>query len=51
MDRTEGLVQRRRQPKVEENNDVADEDREEEEEMVSCDHNRIGISDNPFWCL
>lgn len=33
MDRTEGLVQRRRQPKVEENNDVADEDREEEEEM------------------
>jgi len=32
MDRSEGLVQRRRQPKVEENNDAADEDREEEEE-------------------
>ena len=35
MDRTEGLVQRRRQPKVEENNDVVDDDREEEEERVS----------------
>jgi len=32
MDRSEGLVQRRRQPKVEENNDAADEEREEEEE-------------------
>ena len=35
MDRTEGLVQRRRQPKVEENNDVVDDDREEEEDRVS----------------
>jgi len=32
MDRTEGLVQRRRQPKVEENHDVNDDDRDEEEE-------------------
>jgi len=32
MDRSEGLVQRRRQPKVEENNDQADEERDEEEE-------------------
>ena len=36
MDRTEGLVQRRRQPKVEENHDVNDDDRDEEEERVSC---------------
>ena len=35
MDRTEGLVQRRRQPKVEENHDVNDDDRDEEEERVS----------------
>ena len=35
MDRTEGLVQRRRQPKVEENNDVVDDDREEEENSSS----------------
>ena len=34
MDRTEGLVQRRRQPKVEENHDVNDDDRDEEEERV-----------------
>merc|ERR1711971_152540 len=32
MDRTEGLVQRRRQPKVEENHDVNDDERDEEEE-------------------
>merc|ERR1719154_439251 len=32
MDRTEGLVQRRRQPKVEENHDVDDDERDEEEE-------------------
>jgi len=32
MDRTEGLVQRRRQPKVEENHDVNDDDRDEEED-------------------
>lgn len=35
MDRTEGLVQRRRQPKPEDVNDVNDEEREEEEDMVS----------------
>ena len=35
MDRTEGLVQRRRQPKVEENHDVNDDDRDEEEDRVS----------------
>ena len=35
MDRTEGLVQRRRQPKPENVNDVNDEEREEEEDMVS----------------
>jgi len=33
MDRTEGLVQRRRQPKPEDVNDVNDEEREEEEDM------------------
>lgn len=32
MDRTEGLVQRRRQPKVEENHDVNDDDRDDEED-------------------
>jgi len=32
MDRSEGLVQRRRQPKVEDNNDSADEERDEEED-------------------
>ena len=35
MDRTEGLVQRRRQPKVEENTEAAEEEREEEEEQDS----------------
>ena len=35
MERTEGLVQRRRQPKPEDVNDVNDEEREEEEDMVS----------------
>jgi len=33
MERTEGLVQRRRQPKPEDVNDVNDEEREEEEDM------------------
>ena len=35
MDRTEGLVQRRRQPKVEENTEPGVEEREEEEDRVS----------------
>ena len=35
MERTEGLVQRRRQPKVEENTEPGVEDREEEEDRVS----------------
>ena len=35
MDRTEGLVQRRRQPKVDENTEPGVEEREEEEDRVS----------------
>ena len=35
MDRTEGLVQRRRQPKLEENTEAGEEEREEEEERDS----------------
>ena len=35
MERTEGLVQRRRQPKVEENTEAGAEEREEEEDRVS----------------
>ena len=35
MERSEGLVQRRRQPKVEENTEAGVEEREEEEERVS----------------
>ena len=35
MERTEGLVQRRRQPKVEENTEPGVEEREEEEDRVS----------------
>ena len=45
MERSEGLVQRRRQPKVEENTEPGVEEREEEEDRVSsesrtedCDH-------------
>ena len=35
MERSEGLVQRRRQPKVEENTEPGVEEREEEEDRVS----------------
>ena len=40
MERTEGLVQRRRQPKVEENTEAVEE-REEEEERVSNENTDI----------
>lgn len=38
MERSEGLVQRRRQPKVEENTEAGVEEREEEEDRVSMRH-------------
>ena len=37
MERSEGLVQRRRQPKVEENTEPGVEEREEEEDRVSSE--------------
>ena len=43
MDRSEGLVQRRRQPKVEENNDDTEEQEREEEEDRDSKETRLTL--------